>query len=109
MSPTDYKGNDFPKDSARIELLSDSICKVNNLSYIEFDDSIKWPDEFIGKWYLDEDDLIISYGNSVTSFEIVSFDIDGDFKSYGVTLRYYIGDPDEMVYHVLTEETDHMK
>ena len=109
MSPTDYNGNDFPNDSARIELLSDSVCKVNNLSYIEFDDSIKWPDEFVGKWDLYEHDLIISYGNRQTSFSIMSFDIDADFKPYGVTLRYYIGDPDEMVYHVLTEETNQLK
>lgn len=111
VSPTDYSGNDFENDSARIELLPDSVCIVRNLSFTNFDDSDKWPQQFTGRWYIEEDtrSLIISYGKRVTSFEIVTFDIDGDLKPIGLSLRYYVGDPDEMIYHVLIEESNQPK
>lgn len=114
VSPTNsYRGNDFPNDSARIELLSDSVCIVKNLSFIDFADSYKWPEQFTGEWYLyeyeDTKSLIISYDKRQTSFAVIPFDIDIDFKPLFVTLRHYVGDPDDMVYHVLIEESKQLK
>lgn len=113
VSPTNsYRGNDFPNDSARIELLPDSVCIVKNLSFIDFANSYKWPEQFTGEWYLYEYEysksLIISYDKRQTSFEVFPFDIE-DFKLHSVTLRYYVGDPDDMVFHVLIEESDRLK
>lgn len=110
VSPTDCYGNDFPNDSARIELFPDSVCIVKNLSFANFADSYKWPEQFTGKWYLYEYEysksLIISYCNRQTSFAVIPFDIDGNFKPHGVTLRSYVGDPDDMIYHVLIKESN---
>lgn len=114
VSPTNsYRGNDFPNDSARIELLPDSVCIVKNLSFIDFADSYKWPEQFTGEWYLyeyeDTKSLIISYDKRQTSFAVIPFDIDIDFNPHGVTLRSYVGVPDDMVYHVLIEESSQQK
>lgn len=49
VSPTNCYGNDFENDSARIELLSDSVCVVKNLSRIKSEDIYKWPRQFTGK------------------------------------------------------------
>ena len=81
VSPTNsYRGNDFPNDSARIELLPDSVCIVKNLSFIDFATSYKWPEQFTGEWYLYEYEgsksLIISYDKRQTSFAVIPFDID---------------------------------
>ena len=109
VSSIDYNGNNFENDSARIELLSDSICKVNNLTFVSSADSIKWPDRFIGKWYLYElgdcKYLNISYQHKSTSFNIIPNVMFGDWSPRCVSLHYYIGDPDDMIYHVLIEET----
>ncbi len=114
VSPTNsYRGNDFPNDSVRIELLPDSVCIVKNLSFVDFADSYKWPEQFTGEWYLyeyeDSKSLIISYDKRQTSFAVIPFDMDIDFKPHSVTLRSYVGDPDDMVYHVLIEESDRLK
>lgn len=113
VSPTDCYGNGFPNDSARIELLPDSVCIVKNLSFTNFADSYKWPEQFTGKWYLYEYEysksLIICYGTRQTSFAVIPFDIGRDFKPYGISLRHYVGDPDDMVYHVLIEESNQQK
>lgn len=103
VSPTNsYRGNDFPNDSARIELLPDSVCIVKNLSFIDFANSYKWPEQFTGEWYLYEYEssksLIISYDKRQTSFAVTPFDIDIDFKPHFVTLRHYVGDPDGAAY-----------
>lgn len=110
VSPTNCYGNDFENDSARIELLSDSVCVVKNLSRIKSEDIYKWPRQFTGKWYLyeyeDTRSLIITYGKKQTSFAVIPFDIDKDFKPIGISLRSYVGDPDDMIYHVLIEESN---
>lgn len=108
VSSIDYNGNDFENDSARIELLADSICVIENLSFVEFHNSIKWPKQFTGKWYLyeyeDTKSLIISYDHRQISFAVMPFEIDGHFKPVYSSLRYYVGDPDDMVYHCLIPE-----
>lgn len=109
VSSIDCNGNDFENDSARIELLSDSICKINNLSFVGFADSIKWPEQFVGRWYLYElgdcKYLNISYQHKSTSFNIMPNVMFGDWSPRCVSLHYYIGDPDDMIYHVLIEES----
>ena len=68
---------------------------------------------FTGEWYLyeyeDTKSLIISYDKRQTSFAVIPFDIDIDFNPHGVTLRSYVGAPDDMVYHVLIEESSQQK
>lgn len=109
VSSIDYNGNDFENDSARIELLSDSICKIENLSFVGFADSTKWPEQFTGKWYLYElgdcKYLNISYQHKSTSFNIMSNVMFGYWSPRCVSLHYYVGDPDDMIYHVLIEES----
>lgn len=109
VSSIDYNGNDFENDSARIELLSDSICKIQNLTFVGFADSIKWHEQFVGKWYLYEIGnckyLNISHQHKSTSFNIMPNVMFGDWSPRCVSLRYYIGDPDDLIYHVLIEES----
>lgn len=109
VSSTDYNGNDFENDSARIVLISDSICKVKKNTFVSFSDSIKWPEQFIGKWYLYElgdcKYVNISYQHKSTSFNIMPNVMFGDWSPRSVSLHYYIGDPYDMIYHVLIEET----
>lgn len=113
VSSVDYNGKDFENDSARIELLSDSICKVKNLTFVNFSDSVKWPEQFIGNWYLYElgdcKYLNISYQHKSKSFNIIPNVMFGDWSPRCVSLHYYIGDPDDMIYHVLIEETRKQK
>lgn len=52
ISDVAYTGNDFENDSARILLLPNGVCEVENLSFVETTDSIKWPDKFTGEWEL---------------------------------------------------------
>lgn len=111
VSAIDYNGNDFYNDSARIELLSDSICIVKSLSFVEFSDSTKWPGQFTGKWYLYElgqcKYLNVSYQHKSISFNVKPAAMFGNWTPRCVSLRYYIGDPDDMLYHVLrTEERE---
>lgn len=109
VSSVDYNGNDFENDSARIELLSDSICNVKNLTFVSFSDSIKWPKQFTGNWYLYElgdcKYLNISYQHKSKSFNIMPNAMFGDWSPRCVSLHYYIGDPDDLIYHVLIEES----
>lgn len=109
VSSIDYNGNDFENDSARIELLSDSICKIKNLSFVYFTDSIKWPEEFTGKWCLYEIGdckyLNISYQHKSTSFNIIPAVMFGDWSPHCVSLHYYVGDPDDIIYHCLQEQS----
>lgn len=108
VSTIDYNGNDFYNDNARIELLSDSVCEVMNLSFVEFSDSTKWPKRFTGEWYLYEIGhckyLNISYQHKSISFNVVPAAMFGDWTPRCVSLHYYIGDPDDMTYHVLRTE-----
>lgn len=103
-------GNNFENDSARIELLSDSVCKVENLTFIYFSDSVRWPERFIGEWYLHEFEysktLFISYDHRSVGICVEPLSIECGLKIYRNALRYYVGDPDEMVYHLLVPEKE---
>ena len=113
MSDIAYTGNDFENDSAKIVLLQNGICKVENLSFVEFSDSIKWPDKFTGNWELyqigENKYLRISYQHKSTSFNVESAYWCGNRSAKESALHYYVGDPDDYIFHYLTFDSKRSK
>lgn len=113
ISDVAYTGNDFENDSARILLLPNGVCEVENLSFVETTDSIKWPDKFTGEWELskigDIKYLVISYQHKSTSFNINSAVWCGNGSAKESALFYYVGDPDDYIFHYLTFDSKRSK
>ena len=86
---------------------------IANLSFVEFSDSIKWPDKFTGNWELyqigENKYLRISYQHKSTSFNVESAYWCGNRSAKESTLHYYVGDPDDYIFHYLTFDSKRSK